>query len=205
MAASLISAHPFGDAYATKAGSLSTGPRIDALRKAARAEIARGLPGPKHEEWRFTPLNALSRVGFIPAVAADDVDVTVVPSEVPRFERAIRVVLVNGVFRPDLSDKLDGIDIRPLSENDAAVGQAAATSLPLVALNTAFFANGSRPSGVLTAPGTIDEITAVPSVPPVGSASVHGTIADDRHFPAVHPPSRINADPVTNAASSLAR
>ena len=67
MAASLISAHPFGDAYAAKAGTLSAGARIDALRKVARTEIGRGLPGPKHEEWRFTPLNALSRVGFIPA------------------------------------------------------------------------------------------------------------------------------------------
>ena len=142
MAASLISAHPFGNAYAAKAGTLAAGARIDALRKVARTEIGRGLPGPKHEEWRFTPLNALSRVGFIPAAAADDVDVTVVPSDVPRFERAIRVVLVNGTFRPDLSDKISGIDIRPLSDTDTALGQTATANLPLVALNTAFFANG---------------------------------------------------------------
>ncbi len=142
MALSLISSHPFGDTYAAKAGTLSTGSRIDVLRKAARTEIGRGLPGPKDEEWRFTPLNALSRVGFIPAAAAEDIDVTVVPSDVPRFERAIRIVLVNGVYRADLSDKIAGIDIRPLSESDAALGNAAVTSLPLVALNTAFFPNG---------------------------------------------------------------
>src|SRR5260221_4224372 len=82
MATSLLRTHPFGDAYAAQARTLSDG-RWAGLQRAARAEIARGLPGPKHEEWRFTPLTDLARVGFIPAAAADDVDVSAVPSDHP--------------------------------------------------------------------------------------------------------------------------
>ncbi len=140
MAASLISAHPFGEAYAAKAGTASGG-RWAELQRAARAEIARGLPGPQHEEWRFTPLTALARVGFIPAAAADDVDVTTVPSDVPRIEGATRVVLVNGVYRADLSDTATDIEIASFAPNDAT-GQIALAELPLVALNTAYVTGG---------------------------------------------------------------
>ena len=140
MAASLLRVHPFGEAYAANAGTPSGGRWAD-LQRAARAEIARGLPGPKHEEWRFTPLTALARVGFIPAASADDVDVTAVPSDVIHVDGATRIVLVNGVYRADLSDTTNDIEIVPFAPNDA-VGTIAPDELPLVALNTAFVSGG---------------------------------------------------------------
>jgi Fe-S cluster assembly protein SufD len=75
------------------------------LRQAAIARFAElGLPTPRDEEWRFTPLTALTRTPFEYAapgphgLTAADVERLAVPTG------GCRVVFVNGHFAPDLSD-----------------------------------------------------------------------------------------------------
>lgn len=141
MAQTALIPHPFGDAYAARARTPSAGPRLTALRTAARADVSRGLPGPKAEDWRFTPLHALARHAFTPAAAAA-VEVDALPVDAPTVPGAVRVVLVNGVYRADLSEGVDAVAIKPLREADALVGTALPPALPLAALNTAYAEEG---------------------------------------------------------------
>lgn len=113
----------FGDEYANAVGALpgANEPWIDALRKTSRAIIgAQGFPGPKVEAWKYTSLNQFAKIPFIPAAQADDVDVSALPHSVPSLDGAVKVVLVNGVYREDLSDSVlelgTGASLRPLSE-----------------------------------------------------------------------------------------
>lgn len=149
MAGTLITQHPFGDAYAGQVAALPGAPWFGAVRRDARARVDAGLPGAKAEEWRFTPLTDLAKIGFIPAAAVDDIDVTSVPADVPAIPGALRLVLVNGAYRADLSDALDGVEVRQLhtvvtesSELEAVVGKIAPLTLPMAALNTAFMSDG---------------------------------------------------------------
>ncbi|MDX2223208.1 MAG: hypothetical protein SFV21_10690, partial [Rhodospirillaceae bacterium] len=149
--------HPFGAEYAARIGALPGAPHawIDGLRQSARAVLATvGLPGPKSEAWKFTPLSDLARVPFMPAARGDDIDVGVVPAHVPRIDGAARLVLVNGVPRADLSDPVDGlagVTVTPLraalSDADGQVkaqlgGLASAGVHAMAALNTAYMADG---------------------------------------------------------------
>ena len=73
--------------------------RADSIERFREA----GFPGPKDEEWRFTPLAPLVRANFGPAEAGAAV---ILPEIEPfLFDRADwpRLVLVNGRFRADLS------------------------------------------------------------------------------------------------------
>ena len=81
MTATLLRAHPFDEAYAARVPALQGGAWVQDLRRSARGILAQGLPGPKIEEWRFTPLTQVLRGAFVPAAAADDIDVTAVPPE----------------------------------------------------------------------------------------------------------------------------
>ncbi|MDX2145159.1 MAG: Fe-S cluster assembly protein SufD [Rhodospirillaceae bacterium] len=149
--------HPFREAYAAKLGALpgAVNAWVDGLRQSARAVLnMTGLPGPKTEAWKFTPLGDLAKIPFIPAALADDVDVRSVPIGVPVIPGAKRIVLVNGVLRPDLSDPLDdraGLRIQSFRQalagdaaslKDTLGGLAGSGALPLVALNTAYMADG---------------------------------------------------------------
>lgn len=134
MKQSVLLDHPFGDRYAAAL------PAADTARSAARARLrAEGLPGPKREEWRFTPLRGLAKIPFVPAAAADDIDVAQIPADVPRLADAHRVVLVNGKFRADLSSiGGDG----NLSVAETASPAQAPQHLPLAVLNAAFMSGG---------------------------------------------------------------
>jgi Fe-S cluster assembly protein SufD len=148
--------HPFKEAYASKVGALpgATHAWVDALRQTARAALnTAGLPGPKSEAFKFTPVNDLAKIPFVPAGAVDDVDVQSIPSGVPQIADAKRIVLVNGVINAALSDKIDiaGLTVESFKAalaRDAATlkpvlgGLAAAASSPLIALNTAYMADG---------------------------------------------------------------
>jgi Fe-S cluster assembly protein SufD len=142
MAAAGLLNHPFQAAYASKVGAL---PAFDVVRTNARAVLnAAGLPGPKSEAFKFTSLGDVAKIPFIPAGAADDVDVQSVPANVPQITGAPRIVLVNGVLNAALSDKV-GI-VEPLTKAGdavkAVVGQAASGSSELVALNAAYMTDG---------------------------------------------------------------
>ena len=143
--------HPFGEAYAKRLGGLpgAATTALDALRQRARVTLGTdGLPGPKREEWIFTPLRSLAKVPFIPAAAAEDIEVRDVPHDVPAIAGAHRIVLVNGVYRPDLSDQdFPGVGVSPLSVKsidgrDVLGHLATPAAAPLVALNTAYMAEG---------------------------------------------------------------
>jgi Fe-S cluster assembly protein SufD len=125
--------HPFGAGYAAAL------PAADSARQEARETLAlEGLPGPKREEWRFTPLRGLAKIPFIPAASADDIDVRDIPADVPRFAGAIRIVLVNGVYRADLSDTASepGLTITEAGTPDHGV------ATPLAILNAAYMSGG---------------------------------------------------------------
>ncbi len=125
--------HPFGARYAAAL------PAADSARREARETLAlEGLPGPKREEWRFTPLRGLMKIPFVPAASADDIDVREIPADVPRFAGALRVVLVNGVYRADLSDTVSepGLTITEAKTPDHGV------EAPLAVLNAAYMSGG---------------------------------------------------------------
>ncbi len=69
-----------------------------------------GLPHRRVEAWKYTDLRALMKIAAPLAAGADDATLTELSGEDPLadLDRA-RIVVVNGVYRPDLSD-LDGID-----------------------------------------------------------------------------------------------
>ncbi|WP_407352381.1 Fe-S cluster assembly protein SufD [Luteimonas sp. R10] len=92
--------------------SLAAGFDGDARRRAALdAALRDGLPGPRSEAWKYTPLRALERRTFAVADAVPDVDPALlagIPSP--------RLVFVNGRHAETLSDLgalPDGLTLRP--------------------------------------------------------------------------------------------
>jgi Fe-S cluster assembly protein SufD len=126
------------------------------LRESALADfVAKGLPTPKTEAWKYTNLNPLAKLPFVAAPAAKN---GVVVAKLPRLlsakSESLRFVVVNGRPRPDLSElgKLpSGVTIASLaavleSEPARLEGQlrsfGAMREMPLAALNAAFMADG---------------------------------------------------------------
>lgn len=114
----------FGDMYAKAVGELPGASEqwINGHRQES-FDIIRsgGLPNQKDEAWKYTSLNTLVNTSFIPAARADDVDVTHLPVTLPLIGGAVRVVLVNGAFRDDLSQGItlensQGRILMPLAE-----------------------------------------------------------------------------------------
>ncbi len=82
----------------------------EAAREAARGRLlAMGAPGRRDEYWRFTDPAPLLAEGARAAVV----------DEAPGFDgvEALRLVFVDGAFRPDLSDapEMEGVEIQPLA------------------------------------------------------------------------------------------
>ena len=156
MNATAAKSAPFIDGLDATAGTLPGNDLawLRDLRARARDCYADlGLPTPKREDWKYTNLNRLRRAGFLPAPPTADAAVDSVPLGNALALDADRVVLVNGRFRPDLSDLPagDGIEVSGLadllqSDSDTIaplLGQIAdVESMPLAALNTAAFADG---------------------------------------------------------------
>ena len=85
-----------------------------ARRAQLTAALSDGLPGARAERWRHTSLRALERRAFSPLPATADVDPAVLAA-IP----APRIVFVNGVFAPQLSqldDLPEGVSLLPLSQ-----------------------------------------------------------------------------------------
>jgi Fe-S cluster assembly protein SufD len=127
-----------------------------ARERAAALEgfAAKGLPTPKAEAWKYTNLNPLAKLALVPAEPVrNGIEKATLPSLLATSEKAIRLVLVNGRLRADLSSlgtlpggvTLTGL-AAALEESPALLegrlGARAAADHPLVALNTAFMADG---------------------------------------------------------------
>lgn len=143
---------PFADRF-DRIGARDDAPWLDRLRADAReAYLTAGLPGPKVEAWKYTNLNRLRRVAFTGDAATARVDA--VPIGNALSVDADMLVLVNGVFRADLSsvpDGKSGVEVMPFADAldsvpdllEAHLGKITpATDLPIAALNTALAADG---------------------------------------------------------------
>jgi Fe-S cluster assembly protein SufD len=126
------------------------GGRLDELRRAGMAAFAAaGLPGQKVEDWKYTSLNPLRKLALDRFAAADAAAVDRVPA---LLDGSHRLVLVNGLHRPELSrlgGLPDGARVAALSDclEDANVLEALGAlaeveASPLVALNAALFRDG---------------------------------------------------------------
>lgn len=136
-------------------------PLTDAALTALRAEgltafAAHGLPTRTHERWKYTRVSPLAEVAFVAApTSGDAATVKTAQEQALDVPGALRLVLVNGRLRPDLSDAAAltqaGVSVQTLS--DAITADAAAVKAglgqalvladnPFVALNTAALSDG---------------------------------------------------------------
>lgn len=121
-------------------------PWLADLRARGRAAFeAAGLPNRKVEPWRYTNLNRLGKADFALGTTAPATDV---PAEW-HIGVGPRIVLVNGIFQPDLSDLSqlpDGVSLTTIGADDSLAGtlgqSVALDTMPLAALNTAFIGDG---------------------------------------------------------------
>lgn len=77
-----------------------------------------GLPGPKHEEYRYTPITrALDKIDFAGAKAATHADIADLTFRLPEADD-ISLVFVNGAYNEAMSSAgtAEGLIIKPLAE-----------------------------------------------------------------------------------------
>src|SRR3954451_10210445 len=143
------------DVFALARGRLPGDGRVAEVRQAAIATYERlGLPHRRIEEWKYTDLRALMREVLPLAPAPDAAALTRAAAalKLHTIDNVRRLVLVDGVFAPKLSD-LGGLEkglvIRTLREvlgaGDAALQAqllAPGNSNPMVALNSAMMTDG---------------------------------------------------------------
>jgi Fe-S cluster assembly protein SufD len=143
------------DAFAIAHARLpGAGPVADQRRQAFDAYEREGLPHRRIEDWKYTDLRALMREVLPLATAPDATALTRAGSalKLHAIEGVRRLVLVDGVFAPKLSDIANpekGLSIRTLREvleaGDAALHAqlfAPDNSNPMVALNSAMMTDG---------------------------------------------------------------
>lgn len=84
-------------------------------REALGAALRDGLPGPRSEAWKYTPLRALERRAFIPAQAAADTGALAAAlADIP-FPRMVFVDGRHDETHSDIASLPPGIDAQPLS------------------------------------------------------------------------------------------
>ncbi len=129
---------------------------LERLREGALERFAAsGLPTPKVEAWKYTNLNALAKLALVPAAQArNGIAAEALPWLLPHAAKPQRLAFVNGRLRPDLSalgTLPEGVTLAGLAAvlergPDALEGRlgrpGAIEQQPLVALNTAFLADG---------------------------------------------------------------
>jgi Fe-S cluster assembly protein SufD len=143
-----------GEAFAIARPRLpGTGKVAETRQQAFEAYERAGLPHRRIEDWKYTDLRALMREVLPLAAAPDQAALTraVAALKIHGIDGARKLVLVDGVFAPKLSD-LDreaGLGIRTLREVleacDAALHAQLFTpdvSNPMVALNSAMMTDG---------------------------------------------------------------
>jgi Fe-S cluster assembly protein SufD len=126
----------------------------EARRQAFEIFARAGLPNRRIEDWKYTDLRALMRevLPLAPAPDAAALKRAGAASKVHAIAGARQLVLVDGMFAPDLSDLAgldDGLSIRTLRdalETDGAQLQpedlSSETSSAMMALNTAMMTDG---------------------------------------------------------------
>jgi Fe-S cluster assembly protein SufD len=143
---------PLSDSFAIARDRLPGA--AEARRTAFEAYERTGLPNRRIEDWKYTDLRALMRevLPLAPAPDAAALKGAAAALKLQAVRGARRLVLVDGVFAPKLSDLADlekGLSIRTLRDvleaGDAAM-QAQLFSLdstnPMVALNSAMMTDG---------------------------------------------------------------
>ncbi|WP_237476938.1 Fe-S cluster assembly protein SufD [Lichenibacterium dinghuense] len=123
-----------------------------------------GLPGRRIESWHYTDLRGLVREALPPAAEPDAAAVAVAKERLKAHEvpGAARFVLLDGTYRPDLSDLAAlpaGVTVRPVldalytEELDPGLAGAQKLGQPesMLALNSAFLQGGVM---IDVAPGT---------------------------------------------------
>jgi Fe-S cluster assembly protein SufD len=98
---------PVGELFATACGRLpGTGPVADVRQKAFDDFAKRGLPHRRIEEWKYTDLRALLREVAPLAASPDKAALTRAKAAITALgvEGTHNLVLVDGVFAPELSD-----------------------------------------------------------------------------------------------------
>ena len=129
------------------------------LRRRAFAKFEeKGFPTSRDEEWRKTSLKTLQEIAFAsPAsvtLTPETVTTALKAAAVPEVVHPIRIVVVNGVVTPELSDLTElpeGVEVRSLSEKLTGDGADLQGKLgsgvnwdehPFAALNTALHRDG---------------------------------------------------------------
>jgi len=145
------------DAFSRAKATLPGAGPVAALREKAFSDFeARGLPHRRVEEWKYTDLRAVMRDAkplALPPDAGAKARATQADTLVGDIDRR-RIVFVDGVFAPELSDLTDletGLSIgsmaEALAQGDpqvaAHLGKVAANDNVAVALNTAFMGDGA--------------------------------------------------------------
>jgi len=142
-------------AFAAARDQLPGGGKIAEFRRQAFEAYDRaGLPHRRIEDWKYTDLRALMRdiLPLAPAPDADALNRAASALKLQAVQGARRLVLVDGVFAPDLSETQDleqGLGVRTLREvleaGDAALQAqlfAPGGADAMVALNSAMMTDG---------------------------------------------------------------
>lgn len=138
-------------AFEAQSAEAAFGPLGSRRAEAFARFVQAGFPTVKNEDWKYSNVTPLVNDAYaLEAEATSDVSAILGTADIPGME-AYRIVLVNGVFVPELSDEpaYAGLDIKPIhaAYNEPAFEQhfaqyADKTDNPFVALNTAVFQHG---------------------------------------------------------------
>lgn len=122
--------------------------------RAFKTFLRTGFPQMKNEDWKYTSLAGFaerSAAYLQNQPAADDNElIGALLGELPRMAGEIRIVFVNGLYRPDLSATTEGhpgIELMPYSAANALAGKQILRDQlvdhnPMIALNSAFLTDG---------------------------------------------------------------
>jgi len=141
---------PFADSF--DAALMPGAAWVDSLRRAGFDSYkSLGLPTPRSEQWKYTNLRALNRIGFAPATDSALADI---PEGIVPLEDAYVAVVLNGRFDAALSilgglpkgaevgSLADKVAQTPADLKDVFGSLADVEKLPLAALNTASMSDG---------------------------------------------------------------
>jgi len=100
-------------------------PELDRIRKEAfNAFTELGIPGNKHEEWKYTRIGSLFNKNYLFPLSATDIDLDpakMEPLRLPGHENANELVFVNGIYSSRLSNiRSSSLILMPLEQAAAS-------------------------------------------------------------------------------------